>query len=56
MSFKVGDVVKLKSDGPKMTIQSLRGDMVDCVWFGPDGNVKHSSFPAEALEKREVVR
>ena len=34
--LKIGDIVKLKSDGPKMTIDSKVGKETDkhlCVWF-----------------------
>lgn len=34
--IKVGDVVKLKSDGPKMTVDSFAfgsDDLVRCCWF-----------------------
>jgi uncharacterized protein YodC (DUF2158 family) len=33
MEFKPGDVVQLKSGGPRMTIQTLNGDSATCVWF-----------------------
>ncbi len=48
--LKVGDVVQLKSGGPKMTIASTKSNAagVLCTWF--DGNeVKSSRFPADAL-------
>ena len=38
-SFKIGDVVQLKSGGPKMTVQALNvglmgtGEDLSCVWF-----------------------
>lgn len=31
--FKVGDKVRLKSGGPKMTIYSLDEYSVDCMWY-----------------------
>ena len=32
--FKVGDVVKLKSGGPKMTVSSIDEDgYIGCTWF-----------------------
>jgi uncharacterized protein YodC (DUF2158 family) len=35
MAFSVGDIVQLKSGGPKMTVNDVaRGDgKVVCVWF-----------------------
>ena len=54
--FEIGDVVQLRSGGPKLTIHGLvsDGDVV-CQWF--EGNVVHEeSFPKEALKKIEPVR
>lgn len=34
--FKTGDIVQLKSGGPKMTVENyeaLNGRMVECQWF-----------------------
>ena len=55
MEFKPGDVVKLKSGGPKMTIKKIgpnnlenAKDDASCVWF--EGNqLKDSRFPLETL-------
>jgi uncharacterized protein YodC (DUF2158 family) len=56
--FKIGDIVRLKSGGPPMTVVrlpavELRGLPLDeefvCMWF--EGKRHHEkSFPAEALE------
>jgi uncharacterized protein YodC (DUF2158 family) len=52
--FKVGDVVRLKSGGPKMTVTGygpgLSGVvLVACTWF--DGaKAWHDKFPVEAVE------
>ena len=35
-SFKVGDVVRLKSGGPAMTIDTIENDQCVCLWFGTD--------------------
>jgi uncharacterized protein YodC (DUF2158 family) len=35
-SFKAGDVVRLKSGGPGMTIDAIEGDQCVCLWFGND--------------------
>lgn len=50
--FKAGDVVVLKSGGPRMTVQG-EGDFegqVLCQWFDK-GEVKTGSFPAASLVK-----
>ncbi|WP_431288882.1 YodC family protein [Roseateles chitinivorans] len=45
-----GDVVMLKSVGPKMTVLWIDGGDAHCAWF-VDGEVKTSSFPTAALQK-----
>jgi uncharacterized protein YodC (DUF2158 family) len=57
MAPKVGDVVKLKSGGPAMTVEvvtkATEGHLVRCVWF--DGaEAKRGTFPAAALEDAET--
>lgn len=34
MSFKTGDEVRLKSGGPTMIVNSIKGDIVKCSWVG----------------------
>ena len=35
--ISVGDVVRLKSGGPAMTVESvISGDFVTCVWFSEE--------------------
>jgi uncharacterized protein YodC (DUF2158 family) len=49
--IKVGDVVQLKSGGPKMTVESIEANPAGilCTWF--DGADKKSScFQPDALE------
>lgn len=51
--FKIGDVVRLKSGGPSMTVAAvgvgIMGDEIYCAWF--EGKKKHAeSFPPGALE------
>lgn len=52
-SFKLGDVVQLKSGGPKMTIisvpESVAYNQYGCSWFGGKKH-ERGHFPPEALE------
>jgi uncharacterized protein YodC (DUF2158 family) len=53
MAFKTGDVVKLKSGGPLMTV-TLIGDrygmpIAYCSWFEGTNN-KSADFPPDSLE------
>ena len=51
--FNIGDVVKLKSGGPDMTIKQYYDEnSVRCIWF-IDGLLKEDFFPAAALKKVE---
>jgi uncharacterized protein YodC (DUF2158 family) len=54
MSFKIGDVVKLKSGGPHMTITGTsvgpdRPTLFSCSWFDKDNREQNGSYPADAL-------
>jgi uncharacterized protein YodC (DUF2158 family) len=50
--FRVGQVVKLRSGGPNMTVEldSVAGSDVAVVWYDPT-SCEHTSatFPAECL-------
>lgn len=50
--FKTGDIVQLKSGGPKMTVTEVKDFMgelhVYCTWFAGAKN-EHNSFPPDAL-------
>lgn len=52
--FKVGDIVVLKSGGPKMTVTKATGILADksevqCSWFA-GAKQEHGTFPIAALE------
>jgi len=53
-TFQTGEVVQLKSGGPKMTVTYVGADAVgqpsaDCTWF--DGTKQmQGTFPQDALE------
>lgn len=50
-----GDVLRLKSGGPKMTVTNVGdgplGSFVECAWFDQAGKKCEDTFPPEALEK-----
>ena len=48
--FSPGDVVRLKSSSPSMTVDACGGSRITCVWF--EGNTVHrEEFDMTALEK-----
>jgi uncharacterized protein YodC (DUF2158 family) len=54
MSFKVGEVVRLKGGGPAMTITGTsigpdRSALFNCSWFDSDKREQLGAFPADAL-------
>ena len=48
MQIKQGDVVVLKSGGPRMTASHEGNDGWMCVWFSGD-ELKHGRFEPECL-------
>ncbi|GGH21584.1 Uncharacterized small protein [Cribrihabitans marinus] len=52
--IKPGDVVRLKSGGPAMVVESvISGDVVNCVWFS-EGRKLQTSFVCQTLERAEI--
>lgn len=54
--FNVGDIVKLKSGGPNMTVDGSAGSRYTCVWFdGIAGSGSHQyhmrNFDQASLER-----
>lgn len=50
MTFDIGDVVRLKSGGPKMTILKLMDDTISCQWFDRNGKVHTGNFQTAMLD------
>lgn len=51
-TFKPGDVVQLKSGGPKMTVNKLLpipNEPISCRWFGKDEQHCSMVFEADVL-------
>lgn len=53
--FKTGDVVRLKSGGPTMTVSEIESTTgaVLCTWFDSTEKRSDSYFPASALKRVE---
>lgn len=49
MSISQGDVVKLKSGGPLMTVSIINGEEVYCEWFDSQGKYMSQAFRAVVL-------
>jgi uncharacterized protein YodC (DUF2158 family) len=47
--FKPGDVVALKSGGPRMTIKFIENGEASCTWF-EGGKLSHASFGLEMIQ------
>jgi uncharacterized protein YodC (DUF2158 family) len=47
---ETGNVVRLKSGGPRMTVIESDGKAVRCVWFPNEFSVQDHTFPVNALE------
>ena len=49
--FNVGDVVRLKSGGPNMTVENASGSRIVCVWFDSEQCFIRKDIDQGALEK-----
>lgn len=51
LSLKRGDLVRLRSGGPMMTVSVVKGDQVECLWTDVNGQTDDATFPADVLRK-----
>lgn len=55
-SFKIGDKVHLRSGGPSMMVEKIKGNAVECIWFDKKDALHTARFSAPNLEKvRDVI-
>lgn len=47
-NFNPGEIVRLRSGSPSMTVERSSGRLVECAWF-VDGQLRTGSFDADAL-------
>jgi uncharacterized protein YodC (DUF2158 family) len=50
-SLRRGDLVRLRSGGPLMTVENIKGSEVDCYWSDWNGQPNAQAFPIEVLQK-----
>lgn len=50
--IKPGDVVRLRSGGPRMTVIARNEDdrSIDCKWFSPMLKIEWARFPLDAVK------
>ena len=57
LQFNPGEIVVLKSGGPKMTYVNDEEGLAVCTWFDQPGNQKRQeAFPYVALDRWEEPR
>jgi len=47
--LRSGDLVRVRSGGPLMTVTSVQGDQVNCSWTDWDGRLESQTFSIGAL-------
>tara|TARA_R110000803_G_scaffold69512_4_gene131942 strand:+ start:2176 stop:2394 length:219 start_codon:yes stop_codon:yes gene_type:complete len=63
-NIKAGDVVRLKSGGPKMTVNHVQpGEVkkqysgnIECYWFVDAVEIRHGSFSSAALKNAKKTK
>lgn len=57
-SFKIGDVVQLKSGSPLMTIRIISENQYKCVWFNTSTNKFETSelMPFAILQRAKLTK
>jgi uncharacterized protein YodC (DUF2158 family) len=53
MQLNVGDVVRLRSGGPVMTVRRMNHDGVMCEWFDDQNHVESRLFEGAMLIREE---
>jgi uncharacterized protein YodC (DUF2158 family) len=49
-AFGSGNLVRLRSGGPLMTVRDIKGDQVHCFWTDVNGQINADSFPVDVLQ------
>lgn len=54
-NLEVGDVVRLKSGSPPMTVDYVNGEWARVIWVAQDGQIKSFETRMKAFRKVEPV-
>jgi uncharacterized protein YodC (DUF2158 family) len=49
--LRPGDLVRLRSGGSLMTVDTVKDDQVDCFWTDGTGQTNNATFPVQVLRK-----
>jgi uncharacterized protein YodC (DUF2158 family) len=49
-ALRSGNLVRLRSGGPLMTVKGIKGDQVNCFWTDVNGQINADSFPVDVLQ------
>lgn len=50
MSIKIGDVVRLKSDGPYATVIEVQGDIIKIIYADDLNRMRDATVPVQAVD------
>jgi uncharacterized protein YodC (DUF2158 family) len=50
LALRIGNLVRLRSGGPLMTVVRIDSDQVNCVWTDWDGQFESGNFPIDVLQ------
>ena len=53
--YELGEVVRLRSGGPLMTVKTFQGKVYECVWFDNEFKETFSYFEEYLLLSREEI-
>jgi uncharacterized protein YodC (DUF2158 family) len=48
--LRSGNLVRLRSGGPLMTVLRIQGDQVNCLWTDWEGTIASGTFPVDVLQ------
>jgi uncharacterized protein YodC (DUF2158 family) len=50
VQFERGELVRLRSGGPMMTVSAVKDDQVECIWTNDSSQPDDAAFPADVLQ------